>query len=108
MRFPFFLLTLLFSFSTWATCPDLATLKGSLNDIRERLKKNSEENLIIKGIKYKVRHEEDSPAVDDLLAGNFEGYIIDRLKETVPGECHYQIRDDRTPVRGHFILYQQK
>lgn len=108
MRFPLFLLTLLLPFSSGTACPDLAAIKGSLNDIRERLKKNSGENLVIKGIKYKVRHEEDSPAVDDLLAGNFEGYIIDRLKETVPGECHYQVRDDRTPVRGHFILYQQK
>ncbi|MBY0502027.1 MAG: hypothetical protein K2P93_08540 [Alphaproteobacteria bacterium] len=108
MRFPILLLTLLLPLSTWAECPDLVTIKGSLKDIREHLRKNSEENLMIKGVKYKVRHEEDSPAVDDLLAGNFEGYIIDRLKETVPGECHYQVRDDRTPVRGHFILYQQK
>ena len=59
---------------------------------------------MINGQKYKARYDEPNQAVDDLLAGNFQGYVIERLKETTPDECHYRLRDDRTPVHGSFIL----
>jgi len=108
MRFILFLLTTLLPLKAGATCPELTSIKESIKEIRDRLAKNSDEPLIIKDIKFIARHGENGKAVDDLLAGNFQGFTIDRFKETTPGECRYRVRDDRTPVVGHFVLIQQK
>lgn len=108
MRFVLFLLTVLLPLKVEATCPELALIKKSIKEIHDRLAINSDEPLIINDMKFIARHGENGKAVDDLLAGNFQGYTIDRFKETTPGECRYRVRDDRAPVVGHFILIQQK
>lgn len=106
-RLTLFLLTILLPWQAEAACPELKYIKKSINEIRDRLIQSSEAPIVIKGMKFSVHHGTSGKSVDDLLKGNFEGYIIDRLKETTLGECHYRIRDDRTPVRGGFVLIQQ-
>lgn len=107
MRVYLYLITFLLPLKAWATCPELAFITESIKEIHARLIQNSDAPLVIKGMKFIVRHGEGGKSVDDLLGGNFQGYRIDRFKETTPGKCRYRVRDDRTPVTGDFILYQQ-
>jgi hypothetical protein len=107
MRFPIFALTtLLLPFKAWSACPDLALVKTTLPEIHDRLKSNSDKPVRLNK-DFIVRDGEPSSATDDLLISNLEGYTMDRLKEKMPGVCHYQLRDDKASVRARFILYHQ-
>jgi len=104
MRLALFLLTFLLPLKAQASCPELKYIKGPIKEIHDRLAQNSETPIVINGKKYIVRHDMYGKSVDDLLGGYFQGYILDRLKETTLNECRYRVRDDRTPVRGYFVL----
>jgi len=109
MRKLFFTIALLLPFQLSASCPALKDVVDSLPDIDQALSPHSNMHVIINGVKHKAHREiEDSPAVDDLLSGNFDGFGIERLTETTPGECRYRVKDDRTPVNGVFILKEVK
>lgn len=104
MRYlPLFSLMLL-PLQAMAGCPHNKFIQENINEVKDRLLSNSHEPLVIESISYTVEHGDDGKAVDDLIAGNFEGYYIDRFKEVIPGKCVYRLRDDRTPARGTFVL----
>ena len=99
------LLTLTFTAtSLWAKCPALKSVKPRIQDIRQKLLTPRMFPLEIDGEEYMVYYGEQGQAVDDLLAGDFRGYMIHRLKETEEGTCEYLLTDDRTPATGSFIL----
>lgn len=104
MRQFLFFITVLLPLQSWAACPPLNDIKEVLKEIHDRLTKNPENSLSIRDVDYMVRHGEGGKAVEDILAGDYRGYVMDRLKETTPGVCRYRLRDDKTPMRGHFIL----
>jgi len=107
MRIYLYILAFFLPFKAWAACPELKYIRDFLPIIREKLVQNSDEPLVINGVKFQVRHQGPHQPVHDLLAGIFEGYTIDRLKETTPGVCLYRLRDNRTPVQGKFMLILQ-
>lgn len=88
----------------WADCPPLADVVPQLNTISELLKAGPSKRVEIAGQSYTVVYGETGKAVDDILAGLFEGHSIHRLEETEPGYCEYLLTDDNTPAQGSFYL----
>lgn len=106
MRYYLFILTLLHFTQASAGCPLNAKIIEHLKTIDKRLSEGSVEPISIDGKDYVAYYGQDGKGVHALLKGDFEGYILDRYKEIVPGLCHYGVRDDRTPARGTFVLQE--
>ena len=97
-------LAMTFTAQAWAECPPLADVVPQLDTIRNNLSKGSKDPVQIGKQSYVVHYGETGKAVDDILAGLFEGHSIHRLEETEPGACEYLLTDDNTPARGSFYL----
>lgn len=105
MRFYFYLIPFLFPLNAYADCPVNAEVIPHLRAIHKKLDTLSDKPILINEKLYIVRYGEKGGAAEDLLAGDFEGYILDRYQEKTPGTCRFQVRDNRIGgVRGEFVL----
>lgn len=97
-------IAIIFTTQAWADCPPLTDVVPQLDLIRDNLSSGSQNPIQIAGETYVVHYGETGKAVDDILAGLFQGHSIHRLEETEPGYCEYLLTDDNTPARGSFYL----
>ena len=91
-------------FAATAECPKLDDVVPVLPTIADKLRNKNQQPLAIKGQLHTVHYGDSGKAVDDILAGHFQGHSIHRLQETETGVCEYLLTDDNTPARGSFIL----
>ncbi len=72
-------------------------------DIHQALKR-PEIDMIIKRVSYQIVPIGDKEALMDLLNGNVEGFILERLRDTTQAECVFRVRDDQTTVSRKFVI----